>query len=367
VDTLLKRLSNMEDTIFNKNAHNEENRPITAIQERLKNIFTRRTPPIGGGYLKLVNSINRVLDNEDEAMRPRDSRGRPGGIINLKKDIPTLVMPDLHARMDFLFSTMLYQDAAGESVLSKLALNKLQVVCVGDGFHSEGRYAERWKKAFDEFQNLYQTHMHMDDEMRSSMGVMEMVMELKGAFPANFHFLKGNHENITNENGGGNFPFRKYAYEGAMVLEYVKRFYGEELIQAYYNFEKNLPLLTIGKYYLISHAEPNQFYDSKKIINYRYNPDVVAGLTWTDNNVAQKGSVLKMIQYYLPEEVWWRSMYFGGHRPVAGTHNARADGKYIQLHNPLKFYVTFIEVEGEIDLEKNIIEIENSAQALYSR
>jgi hypothetical protein len=356
----------MEDTILNENAFYEENKPITAIHERLKNIYTRRTTPVGGEYLKLVNSINKVLDNEDESMRPRDTRGRPGGIINLKKDIPTLVMPDLHARMDFLFSTMLHQDAAGESVLSKLALNKIQVVCVGDGFHSEGTYAERWKKAFDEFQNLYQTHKYMDEEMRCSMGVMEMVMELKGAFPANFHFLKGNHENITNENGGGNFPFRKYAYEGAMVLEYVKRFYGDDFIRAYYEFEKNLPLFTVGRHFLISHAEPNKFYEAKKIINYRYNPDVVAGLTWTDNNVSQPGSVKQMLEYYLPEEVWWRGMYFGGHRPVSGTFNARADGKYIQLHNPLKCYVTVIEVEGEIDLEKNIIEIENSAKTLYA-
>jgi hypothetical protein len=358
----------MDDTIINENIPNgnEENGPITAIQERLKNIYTRSTPPQAEEYTKLVNSINKVLDNEEEAMRPRDSKGRPGGIINLKKDIPTLVMPDLHARMDFLFSTMLYQDAQGVSVLQKLAGNKLQVVCVGDGFHSEGKFAERWKKAFDEFQNLYRTRKHMDAEMRASMGVMEMVMELKGAFPGNFHFLKGNHENITNENGGGNFPFRKYAYEGAMVLEYVKRFYGDEFIRAYYNFEKNLPLLCIGRHFLISHAEPNQFYDHKKVINYRYDPDVVAGLTWTDNNTAAEGSVMKMIQYYLPEEVWWRGMYFGGHRPVAGTYNVRADGKYVQLHNPLKFYVTVIEVEGEIDLEKNIIEIENSAKTLYA-
>ena len=68
------------------------------------------------------------------------------------------------------------------SVLQKLAGNKLQVVCVGDGFHSEGKFAERWKKAFDEFQNLYRTRKHMDAEMRASMGVMEMVMELKGAW-----------------------------------------------------------------------------------------------------------------------------------------------------------------------------------------
>ncbi|MBN1798566.1 MAG: metallophosphoesterase [Spirochaetales bacterium] len=356
----------MGDTIINENQPGEENGPITALHERLKKIYTRTTPPNGNEYLKLVYNINRVLENEDESIRPKDARGKAGGIIHLKKDIPTLIMPDLHARMEFLLSTMLYSDESGVSVLQKLALNQLQVVCVGDGFHAEGRKADRWKKAFDEFQNLYQTRKYMDEEMKESMGVMEMVMELKGAYPANFHFLKGNHENISNENGGGNFPFRKYAYEGAMVLEYVKRFYGEEFLKVYYAFEKNMPLLAIGRHFIISHSEPKTFYEAKKIINYRTNPDVVTGLTWTDNNDAEKDSVTKMIQYYLPEEVWWRSMYFGGHRPVSGTHNKRAQGKYIQLHNPLKFYVTIVDPEGEIDLEKSIIEIENKAGALYS-
>jgi hypothetical protein len=356
----------VDDTIINNNPLPKENNAITVLEERLKNIYTRPAPPNGEDYIRLVSGVNKILDNEDEAIRPRDTRGRPGGIINLKQDIPTLILPDLHARMDFFFSTMLYTDETQLSVLQKLALNQLQVVCVGDGFHSEGRRVERWKKAFEEFQNLYQAHQHMDAEMRESMGVMEMVMELKGAYPANFHFLKGNHENITNENGGGNFPFRKYAYEGTMVLEYVKRFYGEEFLKEYYDFEKNLPLFVVGKNFLISHSEPNKFYDAKKIINYRSNPEVVAGLTWTDNNDALKGSVLKMIQYYLPEEVWWRSLYFGGHRPVAGSHNTRAEGKYIQIHNPLKFYVTLINPEGEIDLEKSIIEVENKAQKLYS-
>lgn len=41
-----------------------------------------------------------------------------------------------------------------------------------------------------------------------------MIMVLKTGFPAHFHFLKGNHENIKNDLGGGNSPFRKLVSEG---------------------------------------------------------------------------------------------------------------------------------------------------------
>ncbi|HEQ72649.1 MAG TPA: hypothetical protein ENN69_09185, partial [Spirochaetia bacterium] len=262
-----------------------------------------------------------------------------------------------HARTDFFLSVMRYPFTGSVTALELLEQGLLQIVCLGDGFHAEGRRAARWKHAFEEFRDGYRKHKYMDDEMRESLGVMEMVLELKKAFPLRFHFLKGNHENISNEHGGGNYPFRKYAYEGAMVLEYVKQFYGEEFLAAYYQIEKHFPLLAVGGNFIISHAEPKKFFKANRVLNYRSNADVVYGLTWTDNDEAAAGSVRKMIEHYLPPETWESARYFGGHRPVAGLLNARADGQYLQIHNPQGFQVAYCQPFEPVNEETCMVEI----------
>lgn len=332
------------------------------LKERFREIFQRKPPPQTDDYLRVVDRANEILEHENEEIRPYDASGMPGGIVYLKRTIPTIIVPDIHARIDFFLSIMLNRDLQGSSTLEKLAQDLAQVVCVGDGFHAERRAAARWDQAFEEFRGGYKKHKHMDEEMRESLGVMEMVMEVKSAFPDNFHFLKGNHENIANEQGEGNYPFRKYAYEGHMVLEYVEKFYGEDFLDSYYTFEKNLPLLAVGKNFLVSHCEPMTFFDREMVIEYRSHPEVVEGLTWTDNGAAEKGSVIRMVEHYIDPEYRERSSYFGGHRPVRELYNQRAGGMYVQIHNPDKFIIAFIQEDKDIDLSEDIIEIEKSRE-----
>ncbi|MBN1525175.1 MAG: metallophosphoesterase [Spirochaetales bacterium] len=329
------------------------------LQGRLEEIFSRPFPPKNDPYLMICEEINRVFETEDPRVRPRDKNDNTGGIIFLIKNIPTIVVPDLHARMDFFLSIMLSTKFGYGTTLELLAAGKIQIVCVGDAFHSEGHQAKRWKLAFGEFQDQYRKHAHMDQEMRESMGLMEMVWEVKAAFPYHFHFLKGNHENILNENGSGNYPFRKYAYEGAMVADYMKKFYSAKLLKKYAIMEKNLPLLAIGNNFIISHSEPQKFFPSEKVINYRTNADVVYGLTWTDNDAADEGSVLEMIQHYLPYTVWDHARYFGGHRPVTGAFKERAEGKYLQIHNPGRFQVAYLSPDQPVDIKNNVIVLED--------
>lgn len=329
------------------------------VEKRLWSIYGRKSPTEVIPYLRNLNRVNFVLINEDEELRPYDSSGLPGGIVELHRDIPTIIVPDLHARMDFFLSTMHFEFPEGESVIALLSRGEVQVVCVGDGFHAEGRAAQRWQLAYDEFKGNYKKRKHMDEEMRESLGIMEMVMEVKTAFPRFFHFLKGNHENIANEQEGGNHPFRKYAYEGPMVTHYVRQFYSDEFFESYYEFEKNLPLFAIGRNFVISHSEPAEFFEREDIVEYRDRPEVVEGLTWTANEEAEDGSVGRMLTYYLDSDEHDDARYFGGHRPVRGMYHLRADGKYVQIHNPERFIIALIQPEGEIDLERDILAIEN--------
>jgi hypothetical protein len=301
-----------------------------------------------------------VLDDEGEQIRPRDREGRPGGLLYLIPEIPTIVVPDLHARMELILSVLAGRDEAGEPALDRLAAGRLQILCLGDGFHAEGRAAARWQAALEEFKGGYRKHAHMDEEMRESIGVMEMVMALKRRFPNHFHFLKGNHENVANEQGGGNYPFLKFANEGLMVRIYMEHFYGEEALGAYAELEKDFPLLAVGGNFLASHAEPAWFMSERDLIEYRRLPQVVYGLTWTDNDEAEPDSVQQMLEHYMGAEAAATAYHFGGHRPVRRGYNLRSGGRYVQIHDPDRYVVAVLPA-AEIELDRDIRELDPEA------
>ncbi len=344
----------------------EVQQKIDPLKNRLIEIYNRDHPPERDGYMKVLDKVNSVLKKEDNQMRPYDSSGLPGGFVFLKQNISTIIIPDIHSRMDLFLNIMFYKDSEG-TVLEKLAQDTLQVLCVGDGIHAERRGAKRWAEAYEEFNNDYVEHEKIDQEMKEGFGVMEMIMEIKSNFPLNFHFLKGNHENISNEEGGGNHPFLKFSDEGAMVASYVTKFYGDEFMNKYYLFEKGLPVFAAGKNFLISHAEPEMFYDKEEIIEYRNQASVVAGLTWTDNDAALPGSVSQMIEEYIDKDLQSTSYYFGGHRPVNKQYNLRADGRYVQIHNPEKFIIALIKPDKEINLDEDIIELEDNTNNIINQ
>jgi hypothetical protein len=330
------------------------------LYSRLAEISCRDAPPERDSYMLVLERACRALEHENPPIRPLDSTGLPGGCLYLRHDLPTIVVPDLHARMDFFLNLMLRRGPGELTTLERLERSSLQVVCVGDGFHAERRAVQRWIEAYGEYLGLYEAHRHMDEEMRESLGVMEMVMEVKAHFPCFFHFLKGNHENIGNEEGEGNHPFRKFVQEGAMVSSYVWKFYGTDFFSLYYAFEKKLPLLAVGRNFLVSHAEPVMFFEPEDVLEYRSRPDVVEGLTWTDNGSSEEGSVEAMLARYLDAQNADKGYHFGGHRPIGGLYHTRSAGRYVQIHNPDRWVVAEIRAEGDIVLGEDIVELQNT-------
>jgi len=329
---------------------------IEQLRERLLNIYHRSSPPEPGAFGELVAEANQALLQEDPARRPYDRRNRPGGLVLLQEDTTTLIVPDLHARLDFFLSVLFYQDRSGRSNLEKLDIGEIQVVCVGDGVHAESRAMQRWRQALQEYEGDFASHTAMDEELRESFGLMEMVMEAKLAFPNHFHFLKGNHENITNETGNGNFSFGKLVLEGAMTAAYTRRFYGEKFLEIYAAFEKNLPLLAVGERFLISHSEPFTYYGRESVVNYRDHPEIVQGLTWTDNDMAEEGSIERMLAAYLDQATFGHGHYFSGHRAIKGRYKYRPASGFVQLHNPDLPILAVIKKGEAIDVEIDVIE-----------
>jgi hypothetical protein len=280
------------------------------------------------------------------------SNEKPGGLV-LLRPLPSIIVPDLHGRVGYLKALMAWTPPGTERTVHEgLAAGEIQVICVGDGFHAEARAIRRWERAYREYSGGFKKHAAMDAEMRENLGVMMTVMELKALFPRHFHFLKGNHENIANEYSPDNRPFGKFAEEGAMVTAWCGKFMSINVYRKYYEFEKRLPVFAVGDRFCVTHAEPRRYHPAKNLINALVNREVVFDLTWTDNGAAEKGSVRSYLDEYFPADP--KALMFGGHRPVRDRYTTRADGRYIQIHNPAKFIAVFIRDISDFSPEENI-------------
>ncbi|WP_052078607.1 metallophosphoesterase [Spirochaeta lutea] len=305
-----------------------------------------------------MQQAEALLYHEAEDYRPRDSRGESGGLVELDRELPTLIVPDIHGRYGLVLALLgLELDGRGP-VLEQIHAGQLQLVCLGDYVHAEGRASRRWQLALDEFIGGFKRHANMDAEMRENLVTVAVLLTLKIAFPRSVHLLKGNHENILNENGRGNLPFGKYAYEGAMVLEWMQQFYAPEVLASFARVEHGYPLLARGRGFLISHAEPREFFSPREVIDYRDNHSLILGLTWTDNGRAREDSVSRMLEEYLPSDEL-PGWYFGGHRPVAEDFALRAGGRFVQFHNPGRRQIIRVHAGGVFDAHKDIITLDN--------
>ncbi|MCK5248381.1 MAG: hypothetical protein KAJ98_00360 [Spirochaetaceae bacterium] len=327
-----------------------------AIREIFHRLHESKVLPALGDLSGILDAVLDALAGENPLIRPRDRAGMPGGLILLNSNITTILVPDLHARTGYMDS-LIEMEIAGQALLDGLIEGSLQVLCVGDGFHSEARGAERWRRAWKEYKGGFRRHAAMDDEMREGLSLMGMVMILKTAFPDRFHFLKGNHENVANVETDGNRPFGKYAWEGQMVRDWFIEFLGDDMLDRWADFENSLPILAVGNRFLVSHAEPRRFYNRERMIEYRGDDELIFDFTWTGNGEAEQGSVGAMLEHYLAGD-FENALYFGGNRPVHGLYGLRAEKRYVQIHNPERNIVAVLRSDRDPDPDRDIRTIE---------
>lgn len=330
---------------------------VEALYQAIQAAAQLGAPPEPDQCLRVVRAATAALTAEAPELRPPNLLGRPGGLLRLHPGLPTIIVPDLHARRDFLLALLSGKPPVGfvagqDSVFDLLAAGRLQILCLGDGFHAEARALDRWRRAFLEYSGGYREHMAMDEEMGEGLGLMTMVMLAKASFPGLFHFLKGNHENVLNETGKGNYGFYKFVQEGAMVRSYLDRFYGPGFIQSYAAFEKSLPLFAQGRRFLASHAEPARPFTEDELINAGQLPEVIEGLTWTGNGEARPDSVAAMLGRFLPDVP--KPRYLTGHRPVPGLYEEHRGGLHLQIHNPDLRVVAWVRADRDLDPELDI-------------
>lgn len=297
-----------------------------------------------------------IQESEDESYRPLNSAGKSGGLLDFtKSQLPVIIVPDIHGRADFLLKLIDFKVENSKTVLELLNENQIMVICVGDAVHSEMRGYERWLESFRDWNLDVYAGPTMQEEMKENFSVWLILMELKKTFVPSFHFLKGNHENVTNEDAHGNHSFRKFVCEGQMCCDFIRQVYGDVILHLINLWEKSLPLCAVFSSFGISHAEPAKLYKKKEVINSFENDSVVEGLTWTRNDEAEENSCRKLFRELSRKRKSKGILWFGGHRPVKDCmYKLRQNDSYIQIHNPDKTNVAFVVPEKEFDPAKDI-------------
>ncbi len=340
---------------------------LHALKVRILSFRENSELPEADDLSALLNRTISIFE-KGGTYRPSARDGSAGGLLDfcagssgLQNNIPVIIVPDLHARPDFLINLICCK-IKGQFVLDALNEGNLIVVCVGDGVHSESPDADqmRWMSSFDSWKNRQFDNPSMRQEMHLTLATMMTVMELKCAFPKYFHFLKGNHENVLNYEGLGDHSFRKYAMEGEMVKDFVSDYYNDAVLHLIHCFEYLLPIVAVFDKFCISHAEPCSFYSRDDIINYHdetIQNDVVLNFTWTGNDEATEGSVEELYSH-LTGSNGQKALWFGGHRPIDGKYLFRQNGHYIQIHNPMEMNVVYVRPDIDFNPSTDIISIE---------
>lgn len=352
--------------------------------ETIKNFLCSSTLPEYTVFFALLNKTSEILDGEYKFYRDCSDDEIPGSLLDFQgQDLPTIVVPDLHARPLFLLNILNYKlpfdfllkterkfwngdllstenSSDGFTVFEALERKLVRIICVGDALHTEKSTRWRWEEAYIAFQENDFVSDPMKKEMTEGLALLCGLMKLKELFPENFHFLKGNHENIANVTDGGNFAFVKYVDEGQMVKEFIKEYYGEDILYLMAYVEQALPLIAVTSNIVISHAEPRCGFSRDQLVNAHFNGNTIQALTWTDNNEAEDGSVMQIIENLTQnsENAFEVYRYIGGHRPVKENYALRQNGLYVQIHNPLLQNIALVYCNKRFSPETDLVAVD---------
>ncbi len=203
---------------------NVEKTARIACLQRIREIYGGPLQPLPQAEaMDLIEQVNKLMENE--VCRERDSRGLPGGLLELPKKPTPIIVADLHAQVDNLLTILSHN-----GFLRGLEKGEACLVILGDAVHSE-----RDEKLGD-----------MDD----SMLMMDLIFRLKLRFPEHLFFVRGNHESFSEDVSKGGTPqglLWKRALKKARTRDYRRA------MQRYYDL---LPFAVKSPHFCATHAAP---------------------------------------------------------------------------------------------------------------
>lgn len=203
---------------------NEEKRERLARLRRVREIFGAPLAPLPKDEaLALIHEVIEVM--EQEAYRPHDESGLPGGLIQLPEGLTPILLADLHARVDNLLVIL-----SQNGYLDALEQGTAALIIIGDAVHSE-RDGEL-------------------DQMEGSMLMMDLIFRLKLRFPERFFYVRGNHDGFSEEVAKGGIP------QGLLWKQALKEARGKEYRKAMKRYYELLPYVVASPRFAAVHAAP---------------------------------------------------------------------------------------------------------------
>lgn len=203
---------------------NEEKTQRLSCLERVREIFGGPLAPLPKAEATaLIGEVNALM--EHEARRPRDSRGLPGGLLELPAELTPIVVADLHAQVDNLLVILSHN-----GFLSALERGDACLVIIGDAVHSERDGSL--------------------EDMDDSMLIMDLIFRLKLHFPEHFFFVRGNHDSFAEEVSKVGVP------QGQLWKRALRKARGKEYRKAMQRYYDLLPYVVVSPDFFATHAAP---------------------------------------------------------------------------------------------------------------
>lgn len=226
---------------------NEEKAHRLSNLQRIRGIYGGPLEPLPGPVAQAL--IDDVIDlMEKEAHRPRDSRGMPGGLLQLPEGMAPIIVADLHAQVDNLLVILSHN-----GFLDAMERGEACMVIIGDAVHSERQDSLEC----------------MDD----SMLMMDLLFCLKLRFPENFFFVRGNHDSFAEEVSKIGVP------QGQLWKRALRKTRGKEYRQAMQRYYDLLPYVVSSADFVAAHAAPPRSKVTReKLIDIARNPRLIGEL-----------------------------------------------------------------------------------------
>jgi hypothetical protein len=215
---------------------------------------------------QLKEAVQNVL-SFDKALRPPDSNGRPGGLIEFAKTEKRefIIIGDLHANITNLQAIL--NDSGN---IEKVRKDKAVLLFLGDAVHND-------KSGF--------TYA-----MDSSIEIMDIILGLINEFPRNIVYLLGNHDSFAPELS------KLGIQQGLLYRQALLNARGKAYVAAMQDFFDALPLFVIHKYFLAVHAGPTRGGITRnELVNVRHFENYLWQLTW--NRLNETRSTPSMKEY----------------------------------------------------------------------
>uniref|UniRef100_UPI004055E334 metallophosphoesterase n=1 Tax=Candidatus Electrothrix sp. TaxID=2170559 RepID=UPI004055E334 len=192
--------------------------------------------------LALLQDVNSIL--KQEVYRPMNSKGEPGGLIELPDNLAPIIIGDLHAQVDNLLKII-----TENRFLAGMEADTACMIILGDAVHSE-------------------VDGEMED-MDSSILMMDLILRLKQHFPKNFFYLKGNHDTFSDELSKNTIS------QGVLMRRRLLDLRGQEYVAEMERFYNLLASVICSGSFIACHAGPSRRKVTRnKLINLHNHPKI---------------------------------------------------------------------------------------------